>query len=176
MLNGHQLHDALCYKYMSITVTIIGVLLLATGVVLAFVPKAWSAPVAWVGLWLLSLGEAVTAPWSTLLFWGVAALIAWGINIMLPKTVSNSKMGVGYIVGAALAGTLVGMLMNNAGMIIGAVAGAFCGALAFSRTPAGKPMVFPSRQFFNYLCAKGLVAVVTTCIAGEAFVLLHYLY
>lgn len=176
MLNGHQSRHALCYKYMSMILTITGVLLLATGVVLAFVPKGWSAPVAWIGLWLLCLGDAVQASWSTLLFWGMAALIAWGITILLPKAVANSKMGVGYIVGAALAGTLVGMLMNNAGMIVGSVAGAFCGALAFSRTPGGRTMKFPSCPFFNYLCAKGLVAVVTTCIAGEAFVLMHYVY
>lgn len=160
---------------MSIILTITGVLLLAAGVVLAFMPKSWSAPVAWLGLLLLRLGADVDAPWSTLLFWGCAALIAWGICVLLPKAVANSRMGVGYIVGASLAGTLVGMLLSAAGMIVGSALGAFCGALAFSRTPAGSVMRFPSRQFFNYLCAKGLVAVVTTCIAGEAFVLLHIL-
>ena len=161
---------------MAIAFTVIGVLLLAAGVVLAFIPKAWAAPVAWVGLFLLWYADCVTSPWSTMLFWGVAAAIAWGINVLLPKPIANSSMGVGYITGAALAGTLVGMLLSNAGMIIGSVLGAFCGAMAFSRTPAGEPMHFPSRQFVNYLCAKGLPAVVTTCIAGEAFILLHYFY
>lgn len=160
---------------MSIILTITGVLLLAAGVVLAFMPKSWSAPMAWLGLLLLRLGADVDAPWSSLLFWGCAALIAWGICVLLPKAVANSRKGVGYIVGASLAGTLVGMLLSAAGMIVGSALGAFCGALAFSRTPAGAVMRFPSRQFFNYLCAKGLVAVVTTCIAGEAFVLLHIL-
>lgn len=149
--------------------------MLAAGVVVAFVPKSWSAPLAWVGLLLLWSGEAVHTQWSTMLFWGCAALISWGIGVLLPRAVSSSKMGVGYIVGASLAGTLVGMLLSSAGMILGSVVGAFCGALAFSRTPAGTAMRFPSRQFFNYLCAKGLVAVVTMCIAGEAFVLMHYL-
>ncbi len=149
--------------------------MLAAGVVLAFIPKTWSAPVAWLGLCLLWFSGSIAVTWSVLLFWGIASAITLAINFLLPKIVANSNLGVGYIVGASLAGTLVGMLVSNAGMIVGSALGAFCGALAFSRTPKGGAMKFPSQRFFNYLCAKGLVAVVTTCIAGEAFVLLHIL-
>lgn len=160
----------------TITLTITGVLLLAAAVVLAFVPKPWSAPLAWAGLLSLAISDTIESSSSILIFWGIAALIAWGINIMLPRAVARSSMGVAYMTGAALAGTSVGMLLSGAGMIAGSVLGAFCGALAFSRTPAGNTLHFPSKQFVNYLCAKGLPAVVTTCIAGEAFVLLHCLY
>lgn len=161
---------------MDIMFIVIGVLLLAVAVVVAFIPKPWSAPVAWVGLLMLVIGDVVDVSWGTMAFWGIAALIAWGINIMLPRSVASSPVGVGYITGAALAGTVVGMLIGNAGMIIGAVIGAFCGGMAFSRTPAGVNLKFPSRQFLNYLCAKGFPAIVTACIAGEAFVLLHLIY
>ena len=45
------------------------------------------------------------------------------------------------------------------------------GGYVYARTPAGKPLGFPSAQFFQYLCAKGLPAVVTVSIIGIAVML-----
>ena len=87
---------------------------------------------------------------------------------MLPKKITSSRLGIGYIAGAALAGTFVGLAMSHEWMIIGAVAGATLGGIAYSRTPAGRIMEFPSSKFLNYLCAKGLPAVVTMCMVGTS--------
>lgn len=144
--------------------------------VIAYIPRGWGALVAYCGLFCLSFVPGLTVKTEALLFWGVAALITLGICSLLPDWVSRSRKGVGYIVTAAIAGTLVGMLISSAGLIIGAVTGAFCGALAFSRTPEGKTLKFPSSEFLNYLCAKGLPAVVTACIAGLILSTLYHFY
>lgn len=144
--------------------------------VITYIPRGWGSLVAYCGLLCLSFVPGLTVTTEALVFWGIAALIALGICSLLPDWVSKSRKGVGYIVTATIAGTLVGMLISSAGLIIGAVTGAFCGALAFSRTPEGKALKFPSSEFLNYLCAKGLPAIVTACIAGLTLSTLYNYY
>lgn len=55
---------------------------------------------------------------------------------------------------------------TSATIIIGSAIGALLGALAFAKTNSGKSLNFPSRQFFNYLAAKGLPIIVTASIIG----------
>lgn len=160
---------------LSITLIIATATTAIASLIVAYIPRGWSSIIAYAGLWCLFFTPGLTVSAEALVFWGVAALIALGICTLLPKWVSDSRKGVGYIVTAAIAGTLVGMLISSAGLIIGAVLGAFCGALAFSRTPAGAPLKFPSSEFINYMCAKGLPTVVTTSIAGIVLsTLYHY--
>lgn len=160
----------------STILTIAGALALTAAVVLMFRPWPWAALVAYAGLWLMVWsGHIVLSP-AQLVFWGVAAALVAGINFLLPAEVVASRRGVAYIAGAALAGTLVGMLASGAGMIVGSVVGAACGALAYSRTPSGRDIVFPSRPWLNYLAAKGLPAVVTCCIIGIVVALLASQY
>lgn len=128
--------------------------------------KIWAPGIAWVGLLVLFFAPANVPTTGTILFWLIAGMIATGINALLPKPVADSSVGVGYIAGGALAGMFVGIVMSQAAMIIGAVAGAFIGAFAFSRTPSGMQIRFPFSKFFNYTCAKGLPAIVTVCICG----------
>lgn len=142
----------------------IGLMLCLAGVVATFFSRGWSALVGYAGLLVIYLWGDAGVSSAQAWFWGVAALIAWGICMMLPSMIARSRAGVGYITGAALAGAFVGMLISHAGMIVGAVVGAFCGALAYSRTPGGKAIEFPSSKFLHYLCAKGLPAVVAICI------------
>lgn len=100
------------------------------------------------------------------IFWSAAAVIALAILLLLPRQVSANAMGMPYITVAAVTGALVGLIVSMAGMIIGAVAGAFCGSVAFSRTPRGSVLEFPSSRFFNFTCAKGLPAAVVACVCG----------
>ena len=103
---------------------------------------------------------------NSLIFWGVAAAIVMVLEYLLPKNVVESRRGVGYMAGAALAGAFVGMAISHEWMVVGAVVGTILGGIAYSRTPAGMVMEFPSSKFLNYLCAKGLPAVITMCIIG----------
>lgn len=143
---------------------IVGMALCVAAVIFTFMSRRWSALLAFVGLSAIYFWGDAGLSSMQYYFWGAAALIAWGIGVLLPRPVADSRHGVGYIAGGALAGSLVGMLMSIAGMITGAVIGAFCGAFAYSRTPEGGSMIFPSSKFLHYLCAKGLPAVVTMCI------------
>ena len=122
---------------------------------------------------LCALAIGLAAPdsevtWQSVAFWGACAAVALGINMMLPPQVSRNRSGQAYLFGAALAGAFTVMIISTAGMILGAAAGALCGAIAFSRTPAGTSLRFPSSQFLNYVCAKGLPAIVTACLCGLA--------
>lgn len=148
-------------------IIIVCLLLLIAGIILTFMSNRWAVLAAYAGL--LGIGLSVVHPTATpLIFWGVATVIVILLQYLLPPNISTSRRGVGYIAGAALAGTFVGLAISHEWMIIGAVAGAILGGIAYSRTPAGAVMEFPSSKFLNYLCAKGLPAVVTVCIAGTA--------
>lgn len=130
--------------------------------------QLWAPAVAWASLAILLLTSAKVPTLSTVGFWAAAAAIATAINFMLPRSVTDSRIGQGYIAGATIAGMLVGMVISPAAMIVGAIAGAFIGALAFSRTPAGANIREPFSKFINYVCAKGMSAVIAACICGTA--------
>lgn len=145
---------------------VVACMAVALSVVGSFMSARWAAPAAFVGLALAGLSEYIDLKPGSYIFWFVATMIVVIISVMLPKSVACARNGVGYIAGATLAGTLVGLCIGHAGMILGAVIGAFCGALAYSRTPSGKALGFPSRKSVNYLCAKGFPAVITMCMVG----------
>lgn len=165
---------------MSIFLTILTICAIAAAVVCIFLSWRWSALVAWLALVPMYFidGESVTG--TTLLFWGVACGIVLGINTLLPQSVVSSRVCVPYMAVGALAGAFAGMLMplQQAGMILGAVAGLLLGAIAYTRTPSGssKGLVFPSRQWFNYTCAKGLPIVVTLATAAIAIMAVIRIY
>lgn len=151
---------------------IISSILMAVSVVLAFLPSKWSVVIAWTGLLTAAIGAGGDFPVATTVFWAIASIIVLIIDRLLPAEIAKASRGNGYIAGATLAGTLVGLVLSHAGMIVGAVIGAFCGAMAYSRTPAGNILAFPSGKFLNYLCAKGLPAIITMCTVGTAIGLL----
>lgn len=161
---------------MEMTLIILGSLLLTAAIVMAFRPSRWSAPVAYIGLWLFILSGNIVLSVFQEVFWGLAAAIVLALNYTLPAGVVSSNRGVAYIAGGTLGGTLVGMIVSGAGMIIGSVLGAFFGALAYCRTPGGRDIRFPSAQFVNYLAAKVLPAIITFCIIGIVIALLASQY
>ena len=142
-------------------------MLVALAAMLTYFPRRGACAVALFALIIASLSPyCVIAP-ATLIFWGIAALIAMGIEALLPRHIAESRVGIPYIATAALAAMMVGLtLMASATIIIGSVIGALLGAVAFSRTRAGASLGFPSRQFFNYLAAKGLPIVVAASTIG----------
>lgn len=150
-----------------IAITVVCILLLIAGIILTFVSNRWAVAAAYAGLLGIGL-TTINASATPLIFWGIATAIVIGLEYLLPKNIASSRRGVGYIAGAALAGAFVGLVISHEWMIVGSVAGAILGGIAYSRTPAGSVMEFPSSKFLNYLCAKGLPAVVTMCIVGTS--------
>lgn len=149
-----------------IIILIISVLAALAAIAGTWMSRFWSVIAAYVSLCLLYLFPASGVAGGTLVFWGMAAVVATAIGLMLPPEIARTRRGMPYITIGALAGTFTGLIISQAGMIIGAVAGALCGAVAYSRTPAGVALEFPSARFFNFTCAKGLPAAVTTCLCG----------
>lgn len=145
---------------------ILGSLLLLLAVLLAFRPLFPASLVAYASLWMFQLSGHLQFPSSTIIFWSVATMIVLGLDRLLPSALSRSPQGQGYIAAGTLAAMVVGMLMSGAGIILGAAIGAFLGALAYSRTPAGQPLAFPSSPFMKFLCAKGLPAIVAFSMVG----------
>lgn len=155
-----------------IALTIIGLVALAGALATLFVSWRWSAAVAFAGMCLIAWGNPGVVRAVMLIFWGVAAAIVVAINYMLPAAVATGRMGIGYIAGGALLGTLTGYLLGPGAIVLCDVVGTFLGALAFSRTPAGRHLDFPSSKFIQYLCAKGLPAAVTLAIIAFSVIVI----
>lgn len=150
---------------------IIGLLLEAAAIYYCFVPRGWNALTAFGGMLFLQAAGVVHPDPQQLWFWGAAAFIVLALSVLLPAPVVSSRRGVAYIVIATVAGLLLGLLISANVMVLGGVLGAVCGALAYSRTPAGKTLDFPSRRFVNYLAAKALPPVITLSIMAITLVL-----
>lgn len=152
--------------------------LLIAGTVLVFMGRKWALALTFAGLVAARIvfGRYVDLPSGdtvmSLIFWGIASAIAVGINYMLPRRIGSSRAGLGYMAGGALVGAIVGLAVSHAWMIVGSVAGAILGGVAWAKTPSGRQAEFPSSRFLNYLCAKGLPAVVNMCLLGTAVELL----
>ncbi|MDE7410560.1 MAG: hypothetical protein K2M94_00795 [Paramuribaculum sp.] len=154
-----------------ILITLSNILALLT-LVGTFASWRFAPATAWLSL-LLLWG---TIPTNTLLFWGITAVIALGINYLLPADVAKSRVGVSYIAGGALTAAIAGTLLSTWGTVIAAAIGAVLGSLAYSRTPSGNILEFPSKKFFNYLCAKGLPITVNISIIVMAATIIIGLY
>lgn len=156
---------------------IIALLLAIWSVAASFLSWRWAAATAYLSLWPLYYLPDFAIPDSTMVFWGISTLMALGINYMLPFSVAASRLGMSYIAAGALCGTMVGLAASSeAAMICGAAAGAFFGAVAYSRTPRGRAMDFPSRPFFNYVVAKGLPLVVVMSTSGIVAMALYQFF
>lgn len=140
---------------------------IAVSIALSFMSR-WEAVLA--SLAALVLGQLSGYAYvnvSTLVFWIVTVVIVLGIDFLLPAQVRNSRVGVPHFCTGALVGCAIGMLFNSmAGIITGSAVGVLLSAVALSRLQAGNSLEYPSKKFFNYLCAKGLPLVVIYSILG----------
>lgn len=142
---------------------ILPVVIVLSAMVLAFINRLPSSAVAFVGMilsWAFGWGLFTS---GTLWFWGVAMLIATGINYLayLPPLPSLRR----YIVGGTLTGSVLGVLAGSmASLITGAVIGAALGFIAFRRTPTGR-INAPTSVTLSIFADIALPAAVTFCIS-----------
>ncbi len=151
---------------------IIGLLFMASSLFLLIRPYFPSAVTAYAGLWFMKWSHIIhTGDWL-MTSWGIAVAIVLIIDILQPRQLSCCTNGMVYIGVGAIVGMMVGMTgFSYLWMVVGAAVGVIAGGYVYARTPAGKPIGFPSAQFFQYLCAKGLPAIVTVSIIGIAVML-----
>ena len=148
---------------MSILCLIIGIVLMVGAVFFTFRPIIPSVLLSYAAMWVLSSNNHIFISSHNLLFWDIATMFV--LLITMAQSPSNHNTHeLGYIGVGTLSGSLVGMVVSHAGIIIGAAIGAFMGLLAFCRTPNGKNISFPSRVFISQLASKGLPTIVTMSI------------
>lgn len=152
-----------------IILLIAGILCLATALALVLWPRWVAAVPAYAGLWLMHWSYYIAVPTMTFLFWGVATLITIGLFYLSPSGEPDGHRSSNLYVGtSALAGGMLGILLEPRILLLGVILGALVGQFAYSRTPNGKWMLFPSTQFWRYFAAKclpAIVAVSIVCIA-----------
>lgn len=151
---------------------IIALLFFAAAITFCFIPRGFSALLAFAGMVFADVSGYAEVDSSQLWFWGAAAAIVLAIAVLLPVPVATSRRGVAYVVVGTIAGLMVGMLISANVMVLGGVLGAVGGAVAYASTPAGRSLEFPSRRFVNYLCAKALPPVITLAIISVTVILL----
>lgn len=153
-------------------ILVVCIILLVLAVALTFYSTTYGSAVAFLALCTSGLLPGVHLGATTYMFWGVAMLIVIALNYILPHAVVASRLGVSYIFTASLAGMLIGLSISHAAMIVGAFSAAILGGVAYGRTPKGRQLAYPTPRFWNYLCAKGLPAVISFSITGTTIPIL----
>lgn len=148
--------------------TITASVLAAAAVGLSFIPHFPAVVAGWLALLCAHLGGYSFINSKVLIFWGVASIIVIMLGILQPKVLTTARNGQGYVVGGAIAGALLGLLAANvtASIIAGSIIGAAFGAVAYMRTPKSPRLKITSPLFLQYLCAKGLPAVISCSMAA----------
>lgn len=153
---------------------IIACLLFTGALLLLFFSRRYAALLAFLGMLLLKIADVVPFASDQLWFCGAAAMIVQGLEVLLPGRIIRMRLGVGYMTVASIAGLLIGLLISPNVMLIGGIVGLIAGGMAFSFTPQGRTLEFPSRRFVSYLCAKGFTLIITLSIIAESLMLLYF--
>lgn len=133
-----------------------------------FIPRFPSSLCAFAALLILYFTGLSPLTSTAIVYWAIATAIVLGLDFLQPRVLTATRRGHAYVAAATLAGTLLGVVASptTAAAIIGGAAGAFLGAMAYMRTPASPRYPVASSQFVQYLCAKGLPAVVACSMAA----------
>lgn len=152
------------------TVLIILALVLAViGVVGLFFEKVPAVLFACLALLAAKFSGAVYLTWSRIWFWIAVTALVLGIRFIqgaLPY--DGMRAGRYYVAGATVCGVAVGYACAPAvaAIILGGVAGAFLGAVAYMSTPRSPRYAVGTPHFLRFLAALGLPAVVTCSMAA----------
>lgn len=150
---------------------IIAIILAVIAIAGIFIPRFPAVVTGLLGLLCMHFAGAPFCDSKTIIFWSAASTIVLMLGILQPKALTAMRQGHSYIAAGAFIGALLGFIAANvvAAIIFGSALGAFLGAVAYNRTPKGPHIPFSSRQFIQYLCAKGLPAVVSCSMATIVF-------
>lgn len=155
---------------MNIVLLILGILLLALSIYLCVKPHIPAVIAAYGGIWMLQWSEFLAFPSVMLTYWGIMVMFVLIIVTMLPQNLVKATQGTTHITLASLCGMLSGATLGYASLIIGAFVGAAVGGVIFARTPKGAGLNFPSSRFLQYVCAKGLPAIIAISLVGIAII------
>ena len=137
------------------------------GVAMMFVPRLPAVVAAFLSLLCAYFSGASYISEPVLVYWSAAALIVLVLRGLGRKDGYGDIRGNAYISAGAVVGAFLGFAVapTSGAVILGSALAAFIGAVAYMRTPgAGFPVA--SGQFVQFLCARGLQAVVTVSVSA----------
>ncbi len=170
---------------MTVTLIIIAVLLWLGALALLPGRGAIAPLLSFLALFLLSFARSDGYPLlpingTILTAWLSMTLVVMVAAFLQPEAVRRQTRGMGYIIGGAVTGMVVGLLgftFTSAAsilytvMILATVVGIFFGFLLYTRSPDGAPVALGSGNFFRYLLAKGFPTAITVMQIGVVLVL-----
>ena len=149
--------------------SILAFIFAAAAIIGGFMSYRWTAIAAMIAT-ALAFAATSTLPkgsisTTTFVMWECCGLIVLGLGILLPPAVRKSRAGTGYLMGASLAGGLLGWAIAQQWLVLGVIIGTLLGALAYVTTPNGKHLGHFSTEFIQYLSAKGLPTAVIVAMS-----------
>lgn len=171
---------------MVVFIIIVSVLLWLVSIWCLFGRQMIAAPLSYVALLVLSFAQKngiQLLPINNVMLigWLCMTLVVMIITILQPETVRRQIRGMSFIVGGGIVGLALGLLGFSASsvpntrygvMIIAVIIGIALGFLLYAGTPEGRPVKIGSRNFFQYLLAKGFPTAITLMQIGVVLVLM----
>ena len=152
---------------------VLGLAALTAALVLLYLPRRVAAAVpAYAGMLLLHWSYFIQANTGWMLFWGAATVMVAALVYMQPPgEIDGHRASNLYVASSAIAGALLGMIVDPRIMVLGIIIGAFVGQMAYSRTPDGRWMAESGgKTMLHYYAAKCLPVVIATAIIGISVV------
>ena len=150
---------------------VLGLCSLTCALVLLYFPRRVAAAVpAYAGMLMLHCSYYIKANTGWLLFWGAATVMVAALVYMQPQgEIDGHRSSNIYVASSAIAGALLGMVVDPRIMVLGIILGAFVGQMAYSRTPHGRWLATSGgKTMLHYYAAKCLPVVIATAIVGIA--------
>ncbi len=131
-----------------------------------FVRRVSAALIAFGALVCAYCSHAPGIGTRELIFWCAATAIVLFLRYLHKDSPSTRRAARAYTAGGAAAGAFLGVLFqySSGAIISGSAIGAILGVIAYMRTPDSPRYPFGSRPFLDFLCDKGLPAIVGTSI------------
>lgn len=145
---------------------ILGSILIAASLFLLVRPYLPGAILAYVGMWVFNQSYLVTFSARFFISWGIITAITVGLDLLQGKKPWQPVDATIYMLVGAIIGWLLGLLIGEYWLIPGCALGTLMATYAYSRTPAGKNILFSSSTLIQYFCEYGLRVIVTVIMVG----------
>lgn len=110
---------------------ILGIILLIIGILMCLVPILPGPPLSYLGIILLHLTRFGQFSTSTLIIFGVIAVVVTVLDYIVPVWGTKRFGGSKYGTRGATVGLIVGFFLGPLGIILGPLIGAFVGEMIF---------------------------------------------
>lgn len=117
---------------------------------------------------------------TILVGWLCITLVVMFTTILQSEPMKRQTKGMTFMIAGGIVGLAVGLLsftfatslaMRYSCMALGVIIGTALGFLLYALTPDGRPLGSGSRNFFNYLLAKGFPTAITLMMPGLVLVM-----